>query len=885
MRTPTAADGGRDSAQAVDGSLARTNARQDDALRLARDGYRVFRCKPDAKAPDTPHGKDDATADPDAVLEMFAQEGNIGLLPPESVVVIDVDAPKEAERPDTTEAERMAEARDRLERLEVEHAELRDAPLVLTGNGGLHVYLALPSDAPALSCGAFYGPDGAKWGDVRGMSRTYVLAPRSTVAGRPYIPLRPVVPPADLPLAPHELLERLALRPLTAGNGEHLGPVAIEALGDAREITGDPEAYARGMLQRAHDRLASAPPGELHETVLREARQLGRWVGAYRSASLPGLTEGDAREALEAACTANQHIPDREAKALHTIRDGLEYGMARPYTVSTARQEHGQDDETPAAHPRREDAPAQQEAAAGETPSQGGDNPPQGAAADPWPDPKPLPDETPQAPVLDTELLPAPIHAWTKDIAERASIGLDWLVPGALVSLAAVVGNRWRIRPKRHDPWTVVPNFYGALVIGPGLLKSYALQQTTAPLRKIEQRILERYEAEKLRGEVRGERLKAEQEAETDNMRKALRSGNTEKADEHEARLLELKQDAAAEEGGPPALVVNDTTVERLVELVRDNPRGVALVRDELYGWYQSLHKQGRETDRAFFLEAHDGDKSYRQDRIRRGTITADIVTLSILGGIQPSRLDAIRRGAIDGDDADGLLQRLQILVWPDKLPPYRKVDRAPDPEATGQVEEIFQRLYDLDPARYGHEEGPGIVQFQPDAQELFFSWLEALEHRIRDPEVQAAPAWASYLGKTRSLMPSLALLLHLVDLVTGRDDDLRVSLDAAKRAAALTEYLEGHAAKLYAPELARRETAARRIVEKIAADEINDGVKVRDLYVRGWSGLDRDQLEAGLALLEELHWLRTEKVRTKGRPTVVLRLRPDIQDLVDGAS
>jgi hypothetical protein len=37
-----------------------------------------------------------------------------------------------------------------------------------------------------------------------------------------------------------------------------------------------------------------------------------------------------------------------------------------------------------------------------------------------------------------------------------------------------------------------------------------------------------------------------------------------------------------------------DATVEKLSELLMENPRGILLHRDELSGWLRSLDKQGR---------------------------------------------------------------------------------------------------------------------------------------------------------------------------------------------------------------------------------------------------------------------------------------------------
>jgi hypothetical protein len=59
-------------------------------------------------------------------------------------------------------------------------------------------------------------------------------------------------------------------------------------------------------------------------------------------------------------------------------------------------------------------------------------------------------------------------------------------------------------------------------------------------------------------------------------------------------------------------------------------------------------------------------------------------------------------------------------------------------------------------------------------------------------------PVLLSHFAKYRSLMPSLALIGHLIDGVDDRTTG-RVSRAARARAVAWCEYLEGHARRLYA--------------------------------------------------------------------------------------
>src|SRR4028119_1317950 len=109
---------------------------------------------------------------------------------------------------------------------------------------------------------------------------------------------------------------------------------------------------------------------------------------------------------------------------------------------------------------------------------------------------------------------------------------------------------------------------------------------------------------------------------------------------------------AEGQENDPPArrrYLLNDATVEKLGEILRDNPNGVAVFRDELTGWIRGLEREGREGDRAFYLEAWNGNGRFTYDRIGRGTIDIEAACVSILGTIQPGPLREQVRSMRDG--------------------------------------------------------------------------------------------------------------------------------------------------------------------------------------------------------------------------------------------
>ena len=98
-------------------------------------------------------------------------------------------------------------------------------------------------------------------------------------------------------------------------------------------------------------------------------------------------------------------------------------------------------------------------------------------------------------------------------------------------------------------------------------------------------------------------------------------------------------------------------------------------------------------------------------------------------------------------------------------------------------------------------------------------------------------PAFESHMSKYRSLMPSLALIFHLVDVV-GEQEQGPVGLQSTLLAANWCDYLEEHARKIYASELYPDLTTAHLLANKIRAGAIIDEMRVRDIYRPQWSGL-----------------------------------------------
>jgi hypothetical protein len=96
-----------------------------------------------------------------------------------------------------------------------------------------------------------------------------------------------------------------------------------------------------------------------------------------------------------------------------------------------------------------------------------------------------------------------------------------------------------------------------------------------------------------------------------------------------------------------------------------------------------------------------NGNQSFDTDRIGRGHISIPNLCASIFGGIQPDKMTVYLEQAAHALANDGMLQRFQVLVYPDP----RRWEWLPDKTARDAAFAVFEKLADFDPVAWG---GPG---------------------------------------------------------------------------------------------------------------------------------------------------------------------------------
>lgn len=445
------------------------------------------------------------------------------------------------------------------------------------------------------------------------------------------------------------------------------------------------------------------------------------------------------------------------------------------------------------------------------------------------------------------------------DIAERLSCPLDYVAIPAIVGAGTALGNTVGILPKEHDDsWIVHAGFWGGIVGSPGSMKTPALINSLKPLQHLEETAATQYKQEL-----------APYLQDKSHFDKAMSSF---KAGKLAVFPLEPTKPTKSR------FIVNDVTYQALGEILENNPSGILALADELSGLLQSLDTQGQEAARGFYLSGWGGQGSYTFDRISRETVTLSRYQLAVFGGFQPDRIKSYVQFAQSGSSKnDGLLQRFQLLVWPDISDAFRLIDRPADNAALSKMHQaiVSLRLLHKEPIQgvISNHAGVQLLHFDESAQLLFNDWYHKNETILRNGTLE--PSEHGHFAKYRSLIPGLALLFHLVNGQTGS-----VNIESLKTALEFAKYLKSHAKRVYRSVHGLDSQPARTLTKRLLEHKLPDDFTQRNILHKGWANLStKDKVNLAVTGLVERGWLSEHPSELGGRKTMRYKINPGISE------
>jgi Protein of unknown function (DUF3987)/Primase C terminal 2 (PriCT-2) len=358
-------------------------------------------------------------------------------------------------------------------------------------------------------------------------------------------------------------------------------------------------------------------------------------------------------------------------------------------------------------------------------------------------------------PPFPLDILPGAAHDFVATTSIAMGADPASLAMAQLAAFSGAIHHRFRVKMMRNSDWYEHVRLWVLLFGPPSWLKSPIMEAALRPIRL----------------------------AEADTQRDYKARLRTWKA-QHKGKNSDGLSGEDEEPAPPERLLIGDTTIEKLGEIMSRGNRGMLSEHDELAGWIGRMERyhtagKGASSDRAFYLRCWNGG-SYTIDRVKSGEILVPNASLSILGGIQPKRLDELQ-----GLTSDGLLQRFAITFMQAPKEP-QDVDCT---EVTNAYTALVYDLLKLPGQRFY------LTERAADAMAELQRHLYGLER------VGAAltEAFEGHIGKLKAYAGVFTLILHLIGNPTEAMKLTAIGRPAVEKAARLIkEFLLPHAYEFY---------------------------------------------------------------------------------------
>jgi hypothetical protein len=380
------------------------------------------------------------------------------------------------------------------------------------------------------------------------------------------------------------------------------------------------------------------------------------------------------------------------------------------------------------------------------------------------------PPPLPEAPPFPTDALPGAARRFVEEGAEAIGCAPDLLALPVLAVLSAGIGASRVVEIKRS--WREGATLFLAVVASPGEKKTPAANAARRPVLKRQAEKRQEFKAKKEEHEREMREWKA-------HCRDARSAGETEPPPPPEPIMERTYAD--------------DTTVESLVGILQDNPRGLLIYKDELTGWVRS-HDQykagGKGSDRQHWLSVWSNQAIVVDRKSRQGDPTyVERPWVSLVGGIQPAMLPEL-----GGSMEDGLLDRFLFCY-----PKHSQTDLS-DVEIGADTEAEYAGLYaKLSPLRMVEDEvgqqAPNVVPMSREARRLFKEIHDEIGRETLEPgfPLRLQGVWA----KMRGYLARISLVLALCRSVE-HDEPEQVEEEDVKNAARIVAYFKAHARRVY---------------------------------------------------------------------------------------
>ena len=459
--------------------------------------------------------------------------------------------------------------------------------------------------------------------------------------------------------------------------------------------------------------------------------------------------------------------------------------------------------------------------------------------------------DTPEPPTrfepFPVEVFPEPVRRFVTEEAAAIDCDSSFVALPVLAGLAGAIGNTRRIELKHS--WTEPAILWCAIVGESGTMKSPAMEAALRPVKERQRRAMKDHE----RAVKDWEAVYARWEVEHAAWKKSAAKGNSDDPPESPDKPV------------CPRTWTDDTTTEALVSRLKENPRGLLMVRDELSGWFNfDRYAGGKGGDAAKWLEVYGG-RELIVDRKTSGIQYVPRASVSIAGGIQPEAL----RQALGKEHRDNGLAARLLFAMPPRRPKRWTEDDVSEHTEQG-LARVFDRLYALqsDTDAEGEAE-PRRLPLTSAAQDAWIEFVNRHGAEQADRTGDEAAAWS----KLECYGARFALVLHLARVAAEDstiDDPEMVDVVSINRGVRLVRWFAREADRVYA--MLSSDDEAREQSHLLEWIEGRDGSVTVNQLTKGkrrYRGKPEEAREALDALVKAGHgrWEHAARRSKGGRP------------------
>ncbi len=427
------------------------------------------------------------------------------------------------------------------------------------------------------------------------------------------------------------------------------------------------------------------------------------------------------------------------------------------------------------------------------------------ASARPLPaSPSTMPAPIPLTQALDVpdfpiDVFPAPLRRLIDEVVWSMNCPADFAAVPMLTLSGGAIANARHIRIT--ESYTEPPLLFSGIIGSPGTVKSPPLKMLCLPFDAKQSESIKAYKTQ----------MRAMEEA-----------------------------DQPQDQNSKPILkrcIVSNVTTEKLGSILADNPRGVAMVQDELISLIAGMnqYKQGGGNDRQFYLSVwsqatittdRQGDRTTRNG----APLFVKDPFVCIHGNLQDDVLPKLRGESRRGAPMpnDGWQDRF-LLVFPKRMAAAGEKWRSISQDAREAWTRTVEELLALEMVSEGEWRRPYYVTLRSCAR---VEWEKFTHDHAEETNDANFPqyllgAWA----KLRSYCGRLALIVHSLRLVHGDVDDESIDGESLQRAVRLVAFFKQHARKVYSLMDADPRIADARKVFKRIIDDHTERFTKRDVH------------------------------------------------------